>query len=259
MSASSIVAALCALLSLGSAPPPDCRIDARYRVDRAGMLPVGVVSGGQNVGHGTGVLVGECIVLTAKHVGGRVANPVGRRMSFTVPIPGRPAAQSDGTIVAAGDFDPRIAVTPYRSQDWMLIQLDRCLGRTVGTMRLDPRPLLPHSEVYRGSFPIQSAGFPADRRWQDGATVDPHCQLLQESRTLMFNDCCGTFGSSGGPIFVRQPARDGGSFVVLGIQTAGADTGAAGQCQPVAKIATPVAGLRSAIEPYLRPSDRTAA
>lgn len=252
MSVSRILAALCALLALGSAPPPDCRIDARYRPDRSGLLPVGVVTGGQDVGHGTGVLIGECLVLTAKHVAGQIANPIGRRMSFAVPIPGQPAAQSDGTIILAGDFDPRIAVTPYRTQDWMLIRLDRCLGRTVGTMRLDPRPPAAHSKVYSGSFPIESAGFPADRSWQDGATVDPRCQLLQESRTLMFNDCRATFGSSGGPIFVRQLGRDGDSLVVLGIQTAGADTGAAGMCQPVAKIATPVAALRPAIEPYLR-------
>lgn len=252
------LSALCAVLTLGSAPPPACREDMRYRVSTDGRqpLPVGILTGGDNVGYGTGVLIGECLVLSAKHVAGQINDPVGRRMMFLVPIPGRQAARSPATIVLAGNFDTRIGVTPYRSNDWMLIRLDRCLGRTLGYMRLDPRPPSRHSGVYHGSFPIESAGFPADRPLQDGATVDPQCQLLQESRTLMFNDCRGTYGSSGGPIFVRRSDRDGVSLVVLGIQTAGADIGLAEQCQPVAKIATPVAALLPAIAPYLRQDDR---
>ena len=127
--------------------------DDRVAVTRPGadFLPIGMVKGGKGVAYTTGFLVGDCHVLTVKHAAGRVARVAGRRMTFRLPFAGRDGA-SAGHVVAAGDLD--LVADPDRldrSEDWLLLRLDRCLGTRFGSLALaDPlEPIGSVSDVRR--------------------------------------------------------------------------------------------------------------
>src|SRR5687768_2152929 len=116
--------------------------DDRVAITRpdATLLPIGIVEGGRGVAYATGFLVDDCHVLTVKHAAGRVAAVAGRRMNFTLPFAG-PEGASAGSVVAAGDLD--LVADPNRldrSQDWLLLRLDHCLGRRFGSLALAPEP-----------------------------------------------------------------------------------------------------------------------
>lgn len=182
--------------------------DDRIAITRpdARFLPIGVVKGGKGVAYTTGFLVGDCHVLTVKHAAGRVATVAGRRLRFRLPFAGRDG-RSAGSVVAAGNLD--LIGDPNRldrSQDWLLLRLDRCLGKRFGTLALVDRP--GQSGRFRTFPALISAGFPTDRSWRRQLTVDPQCRIRGVSGQLLVHDCSSLPGNSGSPIFAAV-WRDG--------------------------------------------------
>jgi len=192
--------------SLGATFDRDDRI-AITRPD-ARFLPIGIVKGGKGIAYTTGFLVSDCHVLTVKHSAGRVATVYGRRMRFRLPFAGRDGS-SAGSVVAAGDID--LVVDPNRldrSHDWLLLRLERCLGKRFGYLALTDQPDKSGSFRTLGNPALFSAGYPIDRSWRRQLTVDPQCRVRGVSGQLFVHDCSSLPGNSGSPIFTTA-WRDG--------------------------------------------------
>ena len=190
--------------------------DDRIAVTRPGaeFLPIGIVTGGKRIAYATGFLVGDCHVLTVKHAAGRVAEVTGRRMMFRLPFAG-PDGASAGSVVAAGELD--LVSDPNRldrSEDWLLLRLDRCLGRRFGSLTLVDQSDQSGPIRTSGSSALFSAGFPIDQSWRRQLTIDPECRLRGEPLHLFVHDCSSLPGNSGSPIFTTV-WRDGRVFVAV--------------------------------------------
>ncbi len=195
-------ALLPALLLILAAPVAAATFDRDDRVaitrPDATLLPIGIVKGGRGVAYATGFLVDDCHVLTVKHAAGRVAAVAGRRMTFRLPFAG-PQGASAGRVVAAGALD--LVADPNRldrSEDWLLLRLDDCLGRRFGSLALADslREIGPDR-----SPALFSAGFPTDQPKYRHLTIDPACRVRGGTGTLLIHDCSSHPGNSGSPIF----------------------------------------------------------
>lgn len=217
---------LCLLLLSAPSVAATFGRDDRIAVTRPGadFRPIGVVKGGKGVAYATGFLVSDCHVLTVKHAAGRAATVVGRRMQFRLPFAG-PDGASAGSVVAAGGLD--LVGDPNRldrREDWLLLRLDRCLGKRFGSLALAESP--DQSDPIRTSAPTSlfSAGFPIDQSWRRQLTIDPACRLRGEPLNLFVHDCSSLPGNSGSPIFTTVK-RDGHAVVeVLAMHSTAAAT-----------------------------------
>lgn len=180
------------------------------RADRD-LAPVGTVTGGLHVVYGSGFLIDECTVLTARHVGGSIDNILGTPLSFKAAN-----LASVGIVVAAGQSDPGSSEQRSLDRDWMVIRLKHCLGRRLGFFHLSSAAAL-----YAGNrvIKVESAGYPRDRLVSAGVTIDPDCRVFWVARGQMGHDCATLPGNSGGPLLVRR----GDSLLAVGINAAGWD------------------------------------
>jgi V8-like Glu-specific endopeptidase len=162
------------------------------------LAAIGVVSG-ERGSHATAFLISACEALTVKHAAGHVATAIGRRMAFR--RPGIDRRNHLGTVIAEGEHD---LLNDWRGADrqgdWMLIRLDRCLARSTATARLSTAPIGWRSDP----LTMQSAGFPAQRAWQDGITRDPACHIRMVQGAMVRHDCAALPGDSGGPLFALE-------------------------------------------------------
>jgi hypothetical protein len=101
-----------------------------------------------------------------------------------------------------------------RQGDWMLIRLDRCLGRAAATVRLSPAPIGWPSDPPM----MQSAGFPVQRAWKDGITRDPSCQIRMVQAGMVRNDCAALPGDSGSPLFALEGQGEQRRLIVYAMQ-----------------------------------------
>ena len=200
--------ALCCLLAFVPTVADAAIFDRDDRM-AATLNPVGIVTGGEKVYYGSGFLIDRCNVLTARHVAGNVFIVVGRRLVFRV---GRSASR--GTVVAAGPFQDILSPSRSIGADWMLVRLDRCLGRKLGFLRV-----MSALDAYAAERGAGDAGFPRDRPMLPGPTVDADCRVLWVGGGRMAHDCATIAGNSGGPILARQ----GDGWVAIGINVAGED------------------------------------
>ena len=215
---------------------------------------IGRVIGGGRAG--TGFLVGECHVLTAQHNAGDGPSPVGQAMIFRASGAGhaRSPPSSRGIIVASGDFD--FARRPGnwsegRSRDWILIRLDRCLGQSLGFVALGVDQEFRFDQA---DAPVQSAGFPSDRRSPDTLVLDPSCRIRGGNYREWMHDCAALPGNSGSPLF--QAFRSGGRvrLRVVAMVTSGEHSGAARPYDnATANRATKIAYIIPAIARFLEP------
>jgi len=144
---------------------------------------------------GTGFLVDECHVLTAQHI--LYGHPVGKRLKF-VGAAGTPEQMASfGTVVVAGGLPAGTAEqqSGQRDRDWMLLRLDKCLGASLGYVKL-------YNEEAGVADGMQDAGYPDDRNWRKGLTIDPSCTITGTfSRFIRGTSCAALPGNSGGPVF----------------------------------------------------------
>lgn len=202
----------------------DDRIVVASGLDRS-FAPIGRVIG--RAGAGTGFLVSACHVLTVKHVFSDQHSAVGQRVEFRAAAGAtgksrRSILRSGGTVVADGAFDGTRDWQDWaggRSADWMLVRLDSCLGKRLGTVELSP--FEPEQTAAIVSAEIAAAGFPADRADADALVVDPSCRIRAWNAREWLHDCSTLPGNSGSPIFIES--RSGGQrrLRVIAMVTAG--------------------------------------
>ncbi len=189
--------------------------------DRSDLEAVGIVSETAAGNYGTAFLVGRCFALSARHVVHH-ADPVGRKVRLRF----RPWERSDGTnssaaaVVAAGGAP---IVDGDRSQDWILLRLDHCLGERLGYFPLSRVPLR-----VPGAGPISpglmAVGYPRDRVAALRPTVDPACRVQQITSYGLLHDCATLPGNSGGPLMAWSEQHQ--RYEVYAINVAGYDGGA---------------------------------
>lgn len=178
---------------------------------------IGVVT--SVAGQATGFLVGACEVLTVKHAAGWVGNTIGRRMDFRQT--GRNGYHSRGTVIAEGNLDLlKEWYSVHRLGDWMLLRLDRCLGRSIQPAKLSTKPIYWSNHWAPKSPPLQSAGFPASRNWREGITRDPDCRVVMIINGQYYNDCAARPGNSGSPMFAFESQGTGRMLVVFAMHSA---------------------------------------
>jgi len=192
----------------------------------------------------TGFLVGPCHVLSVRHVFEGEAPAIGRRAVFSANA--RDAHRwtaSWGSVVAAGEIegDPADYDT-QRAADWVLLRLDKCLGKKLGFVTLAPgEPSLARD--------LMSAGYPYDRRTSGGITIDPACRVAGTRERVWLNDCAALAGNSGSPIFTEVPQNGRTVLYVYAMQSAAHDSRAPIPFDPArANVATPMAGIIPHIE-----------
>jgi len=162
------------------------------------FAPIGIVYGTPEARYATAFLVGDCHALTVQHVFGASRSALGRRAIFAAAVSGPFKAwrTSRATVVAEGGLDRRgVGSNGFdRSADWTLLRLDKCLGRTFGSVRLT-------SDVPASDEPVQMAGYPSDKALSEGLVVDPDCHVRQRRWGMLLHDCATLPGNSGSPLY----------------------------------------------------------
>ena len=218
---------------------------------------------------GTGFLIGRCYAMSALHVflsdyDMQSRSTPGVLYTYTVyyglgGLFGNFENLTVGRPVAWGNY---FGASPVdASQDWIILQLDDCIGRRYGHFEVTTLGI---GEARRiGGF--QLAGYPrneADRYRY--VRVDPSCRLHQSANwpmnaaALWYHDCAMRAGASGSPIFYEQ---DGRTFAVgLAMGEFQSTDGVLPQYRTShANIAVPAANFAHAVEALTRETpDRVA-
>ena len=161
---------------------------------------------------GTGFLIAPCYAMSALHVvlsdfDVSVRRYPSVRYEYTLYYGSgtRFDAFDDLTIarpVAWGGFFDSLTVDIDASEDWIILQLDECVGRRYGHFQVRPRSF---SDL--GAFvSFALAGYP---RTDDYSTVqvDPACRIHAEHGwplgrgAVWYHDCATREGASGSPIY----------------------------------------------------------
>jgi V8-like Glu-specific endopeptidase len=176
--------------------------------------PIGVVR--HKGRHSTGFLINECDVLTVKHVLRDISRGVGERVRFDAPM-AKNIQSSFGTIIAAGLYGAR---SQYRTDDWLVVRLDSCLGKELGYVRLSTS--VPFVRMGNGDVlaSVSSAGFPVDHR-RNGVTIDRSCKIVGKFGLEWLHDCATLPGNSGSPLFREVRSGRGIHLEAVAIVTAG--------------------------------------
>lgn len=168
---------------------------------------------------GTGFLVSECHVLTAKHIISDKKSALGRRVRFKVGLQSGKTVSSEGNVIADGTFDVRARRTNPtlgRDDDWMLVALDECIGRELGYLNISSAG---HTVSTAASLPLRSAGYPNGHQAQ--LVIDPSCKVWTELGKEWLHDCSTFPGDSGGPLFREVSAGGRIELCLLGMITSG--------------------------------------
>ncbi len=196
----------------------------------------------------TGFMVDNCHALTVQHAFKDGFSPLGREVLFgALIVDEKNWTWSWGKVVATGGLEQARDYDAARTSDWVLLKLRKCIGKTLGYVRLvsgDPANL-PE---------LQSAGYPGDRRWADGITIDPSCRMHGARRGSWLNDCAALGGNSGSPIFSQLRERGRIRLQVFAMQSAAYpnDRLNAAYVASEANVATPVATILPFIEKFLK-------
>lgn len=160
------------------------------------FAPVGIVYGAGG-GYATAFLVDDCHALTVKHVFAEQAAAKGLRavVAFNVSGPPDSWTTSRATVVAESDMQAYAASgAAVRANDWALLRLGKCLGKTLGYVRLS-------AGAPEAADRIGIAGYPDDRPLGEGLSVDSGCQVRGVRSLILFHDCAALPGNSGSPLF----------------------------------------------------------
>lgn len=197
---------------------------------------------------GSGFLVSECHVLSAKHILSDRKSVIGREVKFKVALRSGEVVSSHGAVIADGGFDiadqegnPAVD----RRRDWILIRLDNCLGRRLGYLELAEHDVPNVDET------IRSAGYP--QRSLGQLVIDPSCRVHFQTGSEWRHDCAVLPGNSGGPIFRHILVAGQERVRVLGMHTSAHHWFTPRPFDPRdANAATKSSFLAEAIRPYLK-------
>lgn len=211
-------------------------VDDRERHDRVAGTPYGgivLIVDPTTDKAGTGFLIAPCYVMSALHVvlsefdlGARRYPSVRYQYTLYYGVGTRFGAFEDFTVarpVAWGGYFAPLTVDP--SEDWIVLQLDDCIGDRYGHFQLGARGYASASAFVE----LSMAGYP---RSDDLRTVqvDPACRIMAERRwpgargPLWYHDCATREGASGAPIY----ASIDGSYETFAI--------AVGELQPIEPV-----------------------
>ncbi|MGE5268503.1 MAG: trypsin-like serine peptidase [Thiohalocapsa sp.] len=190
------------LLAAAIAYPPAKAADRRIPVDPDAPPWDAVAKVQSNIGRRcSGVLIAPALVLTAAHC---LYNPRTRAMlqplSLHVLFGYRRGEYRWHRLVAqveiGAGFDGRKPMP--QAADWARLTLDAAVPAT---------PLPPATQKPRPGTALAFAGYNQDRAQL--LMVDRDCHVLQVTRlpaggAWLRHDCAGTYGTSGGPLLIRQ-------------------------------------------------------
>lgn len=185
--------------------------------DDTRLDPVGIVSASKGGPYGTAFLINACYALTAKHVIHH-PEPIGRQVILRF-APWRQSNRLNTTsaiVVIAGG---RAAALSDLSQDWVLLRLNRCLGRTLGHFELSSVPVKIQPEELNITPNLVAVGFSNDRSLARRPTIDTTCRVRLITSFGLLHDCATLRGNSGGPLMAWN--KDSGKYEVFAINVAG--------------------------------------
>ena len=214
-----LLAVLSALFQPASAPASIFGEDDRVTEGRTDFRfrPVGMVRENARYGFATAFLVDDCHALTAKHVIHH-SHPIGRTviLRFEPWRRSSPSNTTEGVVVAAGGTPTAKADV---SEDWALLQLSQCLGRTIGFFRLSTVQLKIQTAKLGITPSLIAVGYPNDQKPGSRPTFDPRCEVRLITSYGLLHDCATLPGNSGGPIIGWNDDRE--QFEVFAINVAG--------------------------------------
>ena len=171
--------------------------------------PVGIVTSSRT-SYGSGFLIDDCHVLTARHVIGK-NEVMGMRSRFRLSV--GVDRQSDGTVIAAGRQAERRGDF---SDDWALLRLDSCLGKEAGAYPVSNQGFYRIGTSSALLPTLVGLGYPSDRKRRQ-ATVDPACAARQRTEIGLRHDCAAIPGGSGGPLIAWNAARSRFEAVAINV------------------------------------------
>ena len=230
------------------------RDDRQYVSTAPGSLysPVGLVTQGTLIEYrSTGFLVDDCHVLTDQAILGYGQAPLGKRLRFTAALGTPQQVTVKATAIAAGGLKRnKTGAEQYKNggRDWLLLQLDKCVGSTFGYAKLKTGPLSPYEFSN-----LQSAGYPNDRKRRQGLTLDPSCRVTGGGGiSVWLNDCATMMGDGGGPIFRILTSGGRSYMLVYAMQSAGYKSKGPIPLKPGHENqAVPIDLIAAQIQPYL--------
>lgn len=185
--------------------------------DDTRLDPVGIVSAIKGGPYGTAFLIDACYALTAKHVIGH-PEPIGRKVILRF-VPWRQSNRLNTTsaiVVAAGGT---AAAVSDLSQDWVLLRLNRCLGRILGHFELSSVPVTIQHTNLTITPNLVAVGFSNDRSLARRPTIDSSCRIRQITSFGLLHDCATLRGNSGGPLMAWNKDRE--KYEVFAVNAAG--------------------------------------
>jgi hypothetical protein len=215
-----IVLALIVILTaslLQAALPKDERVVLDRTVPEYRQLnAIGVVTPIKMESYGTGFLVDMCHVLTNHHVVFEEASDarLGYQTKFSVGQTTDKKAQFrhvlvNGAVIAFGNYDGSNA---SENADWVIIELDQSLGKSVGFITIYQMTL---QKMFGRS--VITAGFPGNRT-RNGADLsnlygDLNCKIFGTGLYgNSYHTCQTTHGQSGSPILAK--GNDGKYYAI---------------------------------------------
>lgn len=185
--------------------------------DDTRLDPVGIVSASKGEPYGTAFLIDDCYALTARHVIHH-PEPIGRQVILRF-VPWRQSNRLNTTsaIVVMAGGSPTAASD--LSQDWVLLRLNRCLGRVLGHFALSSVPVKIQPAEPTITPNLVAVGFSNDRSLARRPTIDTTCRVRLITSFGLLHDCATLPGNSGGPLMAWN--KDRGKYEVFAINVAG--------------------------------------
>ena len=220
-------------------------------VDAARFYPVGLVLSGQR--WASGFLVSPCHILSVRHVidGEPTERILGVSVKFRVYHTSE-MISSHGIVVQTGLVSPADPPGLLPRRDWIIVRLDKCLGRSVGFLKLSSRSILEDLFGLPERPILQSAGYPFDKLRGREPIVDPQCHILAYSEFTLHHDCATLPGNSGSPIVKIDKE---GKAVVVAIITNGNNRIAGSYSFREANLAAPVSIIQAALQDVVMRDD----
>ena len=173
--------------------------EIKSRAKGSELSPIGVVQFANFMA--TGTLISKCHVLTNVHA---IANnhtkiSASQQVKFSVGQ-ARPKGFEKSVAGHPVKWGPYVQSDRNIADDWMVIELNECVGNEFGWMEIEPTST---AEVQFKPNAVQFAGHTPSTYLGVGVALDPKCTIQDSYQGIWFHDCSEEGGSSGGPILKR--------------------------------------------------------
>lgn len=175
-------------------------------IDRNLFTPVGIAltrhANTEALAYASAFLISKCYAVTARRVFEDEPEVIGKWLEFWAGVRGdvsgwtgsRAQVVADGALSSIGE-------------DWILLRLDKCLGKNFGWVKLD-------RSYPKYDAPYVLASYPTDIDYWNGIQVNRRCRIRTMVGALARHDCVLHIGESGSPLF-RIEERNGRKHLVV--------------------------------------------